>query len=323
MDLTDLRDADFSLLSDAVDDWSKVVANLEDLKTAAETGLRGAASKAHWAGVNASVSKEFIGKTAGEFVDAHSQARSIHLILKDTRDELVEYQRQMADAIERGRLRNLTVIGYEGGFTVTTNVPPEDRARQDQDNKADITALRDEIQGILDKATESDSSASTVLKAIADQSELGFSDVDYKDRDSAAEAIERADQLAGLVKKDPEDLTPREFDRLAAGLKNYAGDELFAERFATRLGADGALSLWAGINDPQLGRELNRKRGDAYDELQKQPGPHPRHRLAERLGGHGRLAEPDGRHGGQAGRPWQRFSARRPGAEQPDALGRL
>ncbi len=269
MDLDALRNADFSSLDDAVDDWSTMVKDLETMKEEAEKGLRGTANKAEWAGYNADVSKEFIGKTTEEFKDAHGQADSIYKILRDTRDELKGYKGQLVDAIERGRQKNLTVIGYEGGFTVTTNVPPEGRAQEDKDNKGEITALRDELQKILDKATESDKSASTVLTAIADQSRLGFSDADYNSRDEAADAIKKADELAGLAKKKPEDLTPAEFDRLNKGLKDYADDELFAERFATRLGADGTLNFWTGVNDPNSAWELGQKRSDKFDDLQK------------------------------------------------------
>ena len=269
MDLDALRNADFSLLDDAVEDWSTMVGDLETLMDAAEKGLRGAANQASWAGYNATVSKEFIGKTAGEFTDAHSQATSIYKILLDTRDELKLYKGQLNGAIERGRQKNLTVIGYEGGFTVTTNVPPEGRAQQDQDNKADIIALRDELQGILDKATESDTTAGTVLMAIADQSRLGFSDVDYSDRDSAAKALKDAEDLADLAKQKPEDLSPEEFDRLNKGLKDHAGDELFAERFATRLGAQGTLDFWTGLNDPHSAWKVGQARVDQYDDLQK------------------------------------------------------
>ncbi|MFF8230764.1 hypothetical protein [Streptomyces caelestis] len=269
MDLDALRNADFSLLDDAVDDWSTMVRDLETLKEEAEKGLRGTANRAEWAGYNADVSKEFIGKTTEEFKDAHGQADSIYKILRDTRNELKGYKGQLVDAIERGRQKNLTVIGYEGGFTVTTNVPPEGRAQEDKDNKGEITALRDELQKILDKATESDKSASTVLTAIADQSRLGFSDADYASRDEAADAMKKADELAGLAKKKPEDLTPAEFDRLNKGLKDYADDELFAERFATRLGPDGTLNFWTGVNDPNSAWELGQKRSDKYDDLQK------------------------------------------------------
>ncbi|MFJ9716346.1 DUF6571 family protein [Streptomyces sp. NPDC101213] len=272
MDLDALRKADFTLLDDAVDDWSTMVGDLETLMDSAEKGLHTAANKANWAGYNATVSREFIGKTAGEFTDAHSQASSIHKILADTRDELKLYKGQLTDAIERGRQKNLTVIGHEGGFTVTTNVPPEGRSQEDRDNKGDITALRDEIQGILDKATESDTTAGSVLTAIADRSKLGFSDVDYADRDSAAKAFEDAEELADLAKQKPEDLSPEEFDRLNKGLKDHAGDELFAERFADRLGARGTLDFWTGLNDPHSAWKVGQARGDQYDDLQKNLG---------------------------------------------------
>lgn len=273
MDLEALRDADFKPLDDAITEWSTLVKHLEQLKRDAEDELHQAALKADWAGVNAQVTREFITKTAGEFADAHTQAKTIHGILDDTRGELKQYHQQLVDAIEGGRKKNLTVIGYAGGFTVTTNVPPEGRAQGDETNKADITALRDDIQKILDKATESDASAAKVLKALADQSKLGFSDARYKDRDSAAEALKRAEELADLAKKDPEDLSVEEFDRINRGLKQYANDDLFAERFATALGPQKTLEFWAGMADPYQGNyELSRKRLDQLDDLQRNLG---------------------------------------------------
>ncbi|MET9392341.1 hypothetical protein ABZY20_18410 [Streptomyces sp. NPDC006624] len=273
MDLETLRDANFKLLDDAVTDWSTLVKHLETLKKDAEEELHQAANKADWAGVNAQVSKEFIGKTAGEFSDAHTQATTIHKILADTRTELKGYHQELVNAIDGGRKNNLTVIGYEGGFTVTTNVPPEGRAAQDKDNQSEITALRDQLQKILDKATESDNSAKTVLTAIADQSRLGFSDASYKDRDSAAEAVKQADELAKLARKDPRDLSTEEFDRLLNGLDKYGNDDLFAERFATTLGPQKTLEFWTGVNDPHRGNyELGQERLDKFDDLQRSLG---------------------------------------------------
>ncbi|MER5304796.1 DUF6571 family protein [Streptomyces lasiicapitis] len=273
MDLDALRFAKFAALDDAVDDWSTLADSLEGLKRDADKGLRGAASRASWAGVNATVSKEFIGKTAGEFQDAHTQAKSIHRILLDTRDELKRYHRRLNDAIEGGLKKNLTVTPTgDGGFTVRMNVHP-DRAGKGADlpdhGEGDVTALRDEIQRILDDATESDTSASKVLKAIADQSTHGFSEAKYKDRDSAAAAMERADELSRLAKKDPQDLSLREFDMLYGGLKKYANDPLFAERFATKLGAKGTLEFWAGVNEPGVIPDLNDRRHYKFDDLQK------------------------------------------------------
>ncbi|MFJ5264639.1 hypothetical protein ACIQAC_29695 [Streptomyces sp. NPDC088387] len=273
MDLDALRNANFSLLDEAVSDWSTLVKHLETLKKNAEDELHQAANKADWAGVNAQVTKEFIGKTAGEFTDAHTQATTIHRILDDTRGELKNYHQQLTEAIESGRKQSLQVIGYEGGFTVTSSGPPEGRAQKDQDSKTEITGLRDRIQGILDKATESDDSAQKVLKAIADQSQLGFADASYKDRDTASEALKQAESLANLARKNPKDLTVEEFDRLNKGLKEYANDDLFAEKFATTLGPEKTLAFWAGVNDPRTGNyELGQERQEQFDDLQRNLG---------------------------------------------------
>ncbi|MEU7301889.1 DUF6571 family protein [Streptomyces sp. NPDC007206] len=276
MDLDALRFANFKQLDDAVEDWGHIVRNLKDLAEDANKGLHQAANKANWAGVNQQVTKEFIGKTAGEFQDAHTQAQTIHNILSDTAGELKGYQRQLTAAIERGLKKNLTVMDTgKGTFTVTMNVHP-DRAASGytppEHDEHDVTALRDEVQKILRDATESDNSAKTVLMALVDQTDYGFSDASYKDRDSAADAVKDADELARLAKKDPEDLTPAEFDKLNAGLKEHAGDPLFAERFATDLGPEKTLEFWAGINDPHKAAQLGQARVDQYGDLQRNLG---------------------------------------------------
>ncbi|EKX65763.1 DUF6571 family protein [Streptomyces ipomoeae] len=273
MDLDALRFANFKLLDDAIEDWSTMVRDLADLKESADKGLRGAANKANWTGENATVSKEFVGKTAGEFEDAYTQAESIRNILRDTRGELKRYQEKLQAAIDRGLKKNLTVTSTAGGgFTVTMNIHPDHAAKGTtvpEHDANDVTALRDEVQKILDDATQSDSSASRVLKALVDQTELGFSDASYKNRDSAADALKQADELAKLAKKSPEDLTEKEFDRLNHGLKKYANDDLFATEFATSLGPRGTLDFWTGVNDPNGPRDLRIGRSDQFDDLQK------------------------------------------------------
>jgi hypothetical protein len=264
MDFEDLHSAKFALLDDLVTDWSSMLTKLKTLETDAKDGLQGKALKANWTGYNATVSREFIIKSAGEFGDAHTQATSIHNILRDTRDELKTQQRLLKEAIERGRGKNLTVTANGGGFSVREN--PDKKA---PDGEQDVTGLRDELQGILNKATEIDNSASTTLKALVDLTDHGFSDAKYKDRDTADAALKEAEKLAALAKKKPEDLTPADFDALNAGLKKYSGDELFAEHFATTLGAKGTLNFWAGINNPHMAYDLGSQRVEQYGELQK------------------------------------------------------
>ncbi|MFE1952955.1 hypothetical protein ACFW9D_21105 [Streptomyces sp. NPDC059524] len=273
MDLDALRFANFTSLDEAVADWKLLVQHLVDLKKDAEDGLHKAANQANWAGVNAQVSKEFIGKTAGEFADAHTQATTVHNILSDTRDELKQHKKDLEAAIDRGLKKNLTVMDTGGGgFTVTMNIHPDRAAKGTtvpEHSESDVTALRDEVQGILQKATDSDASAAKVLKAVADTARMGFSDASYKDRDEAADAVEAAEDLAAIAGKKPEDLTPADFDKINAGLSKYKDDPLFAERFATQLGPKKTLEFWEGISDPQVNMEVGSERLDQLGDLQR------------------------------------------------------
>lgn len=264
MDFEALHSANFKLLDDVVTDWTSMLTKLADLEKDAKNGLQVRAANANWAGYNATVSREFIGKTAGEFQDAHTQATSIRNIIRDTRDELKTQQRLLKEAMERGRGKHLTVTASGNGFTVREN--PDEKAPGGQ---KDADALRDELQGIINKATEIDSTASTALKALVDLTDYGFSGVDQKDRDSAIASIKDAERLAALAKKNPEDLTVKEFDELNAELKRHNGDEMFAVRFAERLGAKGTLEFWAGINNPAQSWDLLHDRREQFDDLQK------------------------------------------------------
>ncbi|SFY51804.1 hypothetical protein [Streptomyces sp. F-1] len=273
MKFEDLYQADFKLLDDAVSDWGLLVRNLTDLQKQARDGLHDKAVKADWHGVNAGVSKEFIGKTAGEFDDATKEATSIHNILQDTRDELKSYKQQLHQAVEDGRKKNLTVIpSGDGGFIVTMVVHPDRAAHGTsvpEHSVADEDDLRDRVQRILNNAAKSDSTASQVLTALVDESKYGFSGVVYKNRDQAEKAVQEADELAKLAKKDPRQLTAKDFDAINNGLKQYHDDPLFAEEFAERLGAKGTEDFWLGLNDSREGGHLGYERGYKFAELQK------------------------------------------------------
>lgn len=273
MKFEDLYQANFKQLDDAVDDWGLLVRNLTELQKQAKDGLHDKAVKADWHGVNAAVSKEFIGKTAGEFEDATKEASSIHKILQDTRNELKHYKEQLHQAVENGRKKNLTVMpSGDGGFIVTMAVHPDRAGHGTEISDHSVTDeehLRDEVQKILDNAAKSDGTATDVLMALVDESRYGFSGAVYEDRDQAVKAVEEADRLAKLARKDPRKLTAKDFDEIDAGLKQYHDDPLFAEEFAERLGAQGTERFWLGLNDDREGAHMAYDRGYKYAELQK------------------------------------------------------
>ncbi|ANW20541.1 hypothetical protein [Streptomyces clavuligerus] len=275
MDFDALRQARLGLLAATVTDWRTMADRLADLEQEARQGLRGRADRADWSGLNSQVSRRFIARTAGEFDDAATQAGSVHGILRDTHDELRTQQRLLNEAVQRAEARGIRVDGGGGGgFTVRaahtgTGGPPTPESGPEQ---GELHTVRDEIQTILNRATEIDSSAAEVLVTLVEQAEYGFSGARYADRDAAAGALGAADRLAALAGKDPRDLTAKEFDALTSGLRKYAGDELFAARFAGTLGGRGTLDFWADITDPRQTGDLLRERHGRYDDLQKHLG---------------------------------------------------
>ncbi|MFD8552960.1 hypothetical protein ACFV08_15505 [Streptomyces fradiae] len=248
MDLEALRHGNFATLGTAINDWSTMHKQLKQLETRARDDLRAKAYRAKWAGVNATVSREFIGKTADEFGDAVSQAASILAILRDTRDELAKYRDELNEAIDRAWNKKLTVVGVAGGgFKVYVNAHPEPPGSE-QAMKDTV----DELQGILDKATTSDSTAARALTALANQADHGFSGARYGDRDAAANALKKADEMAALA-KDARKLTPEQLADFNRTLAQYKNDELFSAQFATSLGAEGTLQFWTDMSSLHLG----------------------------------------------------------------------
>ncbi|MFG2385774.1 hypothetical protein [Streptomyces avermitilis] len=276
MDLDSLRQGNFHQLGEAITDWQNMTKHLKTLAEDADKNLKGKAHKANWAGMNATVTREFIDKTAGEFSDAHTQADTVTKILSDTRGELIDYRTQVNDAIDRGLKKNLTVMDMgDGSFMVTRSTRPDwasdPSGQNDTTSQKDADDLRDEIQRILDKATESDSTAAEALRLIADQAKYGFSGASYADRDSAAKAIADADKMAKILAKNPHDVTNTELASLNSTLAKYKGDPLFAEEFATSVGPKKLLTFYAGIADPYQA-QYDPERGKQAKQLQKNLG---------------------------------------------------
>ncbi|MCC3651377.1 hypothetical protein LIX60_07820 [Streptomyces sp. S07_1.15] len=266
MDFEALHSANFAKLDDTVTEWDTLVNNLKTLEKSAREGLRGKANKANWGGYNAAISREFIGKTAGEFDDAHTQAQSIRNIIRDTRNELRVQKNELLKAIARGKENHLLVRTRGSGFTV------EDPHNKASGGQKAVDALRDELQGILDKATEIDTTAATALKALVDNAEYGFSEARYADRDSAADAIKAAEEVGQLLRKDPHDVTNTELTTLNGVLAKYKNDPLFAEKIAIDAGPKRVLEFYAAIADPYQGYGYEPKRGEEAKRLQKNLG---------------------------------------------------
>lgn len=88
----DLIGVDLGKLGTAVTDWKCAVDGLKRLMNDAGSGLQKKSEGARWAGLNADVTREFVGKTAKEFADLHKEASGIWSVLEDAHSQLTEIQ---------------------------------------------------------------------------------------------------------------------------------------------------------------------------------------------------------------------------------------
>ncbi|WP_329455947.1 hypothetical protein [Streptomyces sp. NBC_01497] len=269
-----LRTAKFAPLGEAVDAWTSLIGKLDTLSAEAGGQLDHRSKSADWKGVNATVTQPFITKTAGEFADAVTEATTIRNILRDTHEELVDWQRKLVAAVADAGEDGLTVSEFEDGAVVEWNgaVPGLVDGQRLTPSAATEAAMKDitaRLTTILSGATHSDSSAADVLARLVAQDPVGFSAAAYKDRDSAVAAVDAARKDAALMKKG-DSMTPAQFDALLADMKRYRNDPLFQEDLATTVGAHGVLDFWADISDPIEGNGLQEARKDQLGTLQSE-----------------------------------------------------
>ncbi|MCL3993916.1 hypothetical protein [Streptomyces lavenduligriseus] len=265
----DLVEVDLGKLEAAVSDWKNIV---DKLKTAAENarkGMKAKSDKARWAGVNATVTREFVDKTTKEISDLHIEANSIYQVLNDAHTELVSLQKQVRAARAEAQKWGIRVDDYGDG-TVHC-VYPHDRSTGDDHTQEQVEA-RQELEGrinrILSHASEIDASVARALRKShgSDPNNAGHSS--YESLDEAQ--VERAAELAKLGIK----MTDEQFTELNSILKWNAKDADFSTAFYTSLGGPeetlefyGRMSLdGTQGNDKErlaLTRQLQRSMGTA------------------------------------------------------------
>ncbi|MGP9020575.1 DUF6571 family protein [Streptomyces sp. BR1] len=250
----DVTNAPVDQLKAAVDDWSEMATRLKTLAEEARKGLKAHADKADWAGVNAGVSRQFIGKTAKEFEDAAAQAKGIHAVLADgceafkrARDEL----RTLVDGSEKAGI----VVDARGHVTTRYSVSGEYAARhaapgvsidvRRQDNDA-VAQWQRRIKAIVEECGEADESLRRALAANGG-GERDFAAPKYSglEDEKAARAVELAGKATGVggVARNAEAL--RQLQEL---VHDNAKDPEFATAFYRRLGADGTLELYTKMS---------------------------------------------------------------------------
>ncbi|WP_432746318.1 hypothetical protein H7827_17150 [Streptomyces sp. JH002] len=252
-----VRNADLNTLSGAVDSLSALTAKLTELEQDA-TAMNGMAHGSLWAGLNATVSRAHIRRTAGKFTHARTQAEALHNILHDLLTDLRGCQdgllRLEANSEAEGfRISPEGVVSSAGpphlrldqlnaGIGMGGIGEPDPEGVSPETQQA-MWHAHSRINEIVEKAGESDGIAARALTDILAEGNGRFSHTDLTGIDDARENQVQQDAEAAAVLAGKENKTAADWRLMGDYFALHADDPEFANHVIDTLGMEQYLTL--------------------------------------------------------------------------------
>ncbi|MEU3982294.1 DUF6571 family protein [Streptomyces sp. NPDC026672] len=268
---TDLVEVDLGRLATAVADWKKSVDALKKAAESARKGMQSKSDTARWAGVNATVTREFITRTTKEISDLHAEADSIYQVLDDGHTELASLQKQIKQAVnvDAGTL-GVRVEDIGDGkvrcFFPHVRGDTDERTQEQLDSRQE---LEGRINRLLAHAAEIDSS---VARALAKSHGGDAHNAGHSRYESLNDAeVERALEIARKGDK-MSDAELRELDGLLRFNSGEKDGEFATEFYQGLGGPEKALQFYAEMSIDGTDAQATKTRLDAVQDLQKVMG---------------------------------------------------
>ncbi|MEV8444887.1 DUF6571 family protein [Streptomyces parvus] len=251
----------------AVTQWTEMIGKLKTPLQDDAKAMKSKADKSTWKGENATVTKEFVTKTAKEFDDAVKEAESVRDLLKDAHGLFKSAQDDLKHAYENPPPG---IIIHPNGV-LSHSVHPDRRSKDSTDpvaTEAQFEALRSKLEGILKRADEADELCSWGLRALIRNHPNDFGSTEFngiadakRARAEEKQQAENGREAAKLYAR-WEHLDDEERERLLDYAEKGKNSPAFAEQLMTNLSYRGrdqqeavlllASSLESGGRDGQL-----------------------------------------------------------------------
>ncbi|MFE3267259.1 hypothetical protein [Streptomyces sp. NPDC059215] len=268
---TDLVEVDLGRLSTAVTDWKNTVDGLKTQAENARKGMQAKSDAARWAGVNATVTREFVAKTAKEIADLHTEANSIYQVLDDAHTELAALQKQIRTAVQADA-PGLGIRVEDIGDGKVRCFFPHVRGDTDERTQEQLDArqeLEGRINGLLAHAAEIDASVARALRKShgSDPHNAGHSAYGSLNDAQAERALELAHKGDKMT-----DQELAELNRLIR-FNGREKDGEFATEFYQGLGGpEKTLQFYAEMSIDGTDAHASKVRLDGVRDLQKNMG---------------------------------------------------
>jgi hypothetical protein len=271
---TDLVEVDFEKLGAAVSDWKAARDALKTISDDARSGMLAKSDAARWGGLNATVTRDFVRKTADEIADLHTEANSIWNVLDDAHTELTALQRSVKNIASDAAQSNFRVRDHgDGTVDVDYAYPPGSHGAYSQDERMALgkqgRGFAEQINPKIRKAQGLDSDVQRALSKAHGSSVYNAGHADY---DSLNDA--QAEEAVQLARKG-DDLTDKELAELNRLLRENAQEAngAFATTFYKGLGGpEKALEFYAQMSVQGTDDEASKTRLNAVQDLQRHMG---------------------------------------------------
>ncbi|MEU0147895.1 hypothetical protein ABZ119_18360 [Streptomyces sp. NPDC006288] len=271
----DIVDAPVVKLKTAADDWADMATKLDRLADDANDGMKAKAEKAEWDGVNAGVTKGFIGKTAKEFKDAAAEAKGVRQILEEAHTALKKAKDDLINIRDHEGPAAGMHVDAKGKVTArhpVEDIPPAQR-HHDPDypemarrQKANIASWQKKIDAIVETCDDTDVTFRNTLEANVTEGK-GFSAPKYTKMDQ-----EEAARAAELAAKGRE-ITHTELQALNELLHDNGKSPEFAKNFYEKLGPEKSLAFFGQLStDTYDYGKVDKERLKDVQALQKNLG---------------------------------------------------
>ncbi|MCF6526267.1 DUF6571 family protein [Streptomyces sp. JJ36] len=271
---TDLVGVDFGKLDAAVSDWKTARDELKKIADDATSGMQAKSDAARWEGLNATVTQDFVRKTAREIGDLHTEAKSIHGLLEDAHTELSALQSSVKGIVAEAQEKNFVVRDNgDGTVSFSYDFPDGTRGAYSPEDEAALykqaRGYADQVDAKITRARSIDSDVQRGLNRAHGDSVHNAGHAAYDSLDDA-----QAEEAVALAQKG-DDMTDKQFQELNRLLRENARekDGEFATAFYKGLGGpEKALEFYAQMSVQGTVDDASETRLNMVKELQRNMG---------------------------------------------------
>lgn len=272
----DLLNVNLNPLNEAVAKWRNLPGELEQIRSNYNSDVRWPLVNSGWEGEAATSAFESFRKIADQLDEASGEAKDVHGLLDSAHEKFKKCKKDLEGL--RDSIQSDENLSIDAHGKVTYDPPhPEklsaNEATVQAKSYSNITRqYTKKINAVLSDATDADELLEYALRVDSNGRGKGFSDSGFHSMKDATKGREQALKdlkvITEIASTDG-NIPTENLHTVNTLLARHEGDPFFAQKFATKLGAEGTMDFWAKAADQT---QYGGARTEALTHLQKSIG---------------------------------------------------